>query len=118
MKEKLLATGGILSALAASSCCIIPLALVSAGVSGAWLGNLAALAPYQPIFMTIAVVCLGAGFWLVYGRKETACETPPSVPSNRNHFIKSILWVKGVLWIGAILAGLSASANFGAGLVL
>ena len=118
MKEKLLAAGGILSAIAASSCCVIPLALVSAGVSGAWLGNLAALAPYQLIFMTIAFVCLGAGFWLVYSRKDIACETSPSVPSNGDHIIKSILWVKGILWIGAILAGLAASANYGVRLVL
>ena len=66
MKEKLLVVGGVASALAASSCCIVPLALVSVGVSGAWIGHLTALAPYQPIFLVLAVGCLGAGFWMVY----------------------------------------------------
>jgi mercuric ion transport protein len=46
--QKLVAAGGVLGAFAASSCCIAPLALFSLGISGAWIGNLTALAPYQP----------------------------------------------------------------------
>jgi mercuric ion transport protein len=46
----LAAAGGLLGALAASSCCIVPLALFTLGVGGAWIGNLAALEPYQPYF--------------------------------------------------------------------
>ena len=41
----LAAAGGILGALAASSCCILPLALFMLGISGAWIGNLTTLAP-------------------------------------------------------------------------
>ena len=40
------AAGGMLGALAASSCCILPLALFTLGISGAWIANLTALAPY------------------------------------------------------------------------
>src|SRR5215467_13430664 len=43
-KAGLAAAGGILGALAASSCCIVPLALFTLGTSGAWIGNLTALA--------------------------------------------------------------------------
>ena len=35
---RLLAVGGILGALGAASCCVIPFALFLAGVSGAWIG--------------------------------------------------------------------------------
>jgi MerT mercuric transport protein len=42
---RLLAVGGILGALGAASCCVIPFALFLAGVSGAWIGNLTALEP-------------------------------------------------------------------------
>lgn len=42
-RTRLVAAGGILGALAASSCCIIPLVLFSLGISGAWIGNLTAL---------------------------------------------------------------------------
>ena len=58
---ELLAAGGMLGALAASSCCILPLALFSIGVSGAWIGNFTRLAPFQPCFVVAALVSLGAG---------------------------------------------------------
>src|SRR5258708_21257504 len=48
-RQRLAAVGGILGALAASSCCIVPLILFSLGIGGAWIGNLTALAPYKPL---------------------------------------------------------------------
>ena len=66
------AAGGVLGALAAASCCVAPLALFSLGVSGAWIGNLAALAPYQPYFIALTLVCLGVGFVMVYRRPKAA----------------------------------------------
>src|SRR5258708_16920370 len=50
-RQRLVAAGGILGALAASSCCIVPLILFSLGIGGAWIGNLTALAPYKPLFV-------------------------------------------------------------------
>ena len=35
--QKLVAAGGVIGALAASSCCILPLVLFGLGVSGAWI---------------------------------------------------------------------------------
>jgi mercuric ion transport protein len=46
-----MAAGGMLGALAASSCCILPLVLFSLGVCGAWIGNFTRLAPYQAYFI-------------------------------------------------------------------
>ena len=71
--QKLLTAGGVLGALAASSCCILPLALFGLGVSGAWIGNLTQLAPYQPYFIATAVACLGGGYWLRYRSRKIAC---------------------------------------------
>jgi mercuric ion transport protein len=71
--EKLVAAGGILGAIAASSCCIAPLVLFSLGISGAWIGNLTALAPYQPYFIAATLACLGYGYWLVYRPRKVAC---------------------------------------------
>ena len=62
--QKILTAGGVLGALAASSCCIVPLVLFGLGVSGAWIGNLTQLAPYQPYFIAATVACLGGGYWL------------------------------------------------------
>jgi mercuric ion transport protein len=71
--QALLAAGCLLGALAASSCCILPLVLFSLGVSGAWIGNFTRLAPYQPIFIAATLVCLGSGAWLVHRASRQAC---------------------------------------------
>jgi mercuric ion transport protein len=71
--EKLLTVGGLLGALAASTCCTVPLALFGLGVSGAWIGNLARLAPYQPYFIAAAAACLGFGYWLRHRSTKIAC---------------------------------------------
>ncbi len=58
---RLIAAGGILAALGAASCCVIPFALFLAGVSGAWIGNLTALEPYQPVFAAGSLGFVGYG---------------------------------------------------------
>lgn len=52
-----LLAGGV-AALLASTCCLGPLVLITLGVSGAWIGNLTALEPYRPIFISVALVAL------------------------------------------------------------
>ena len=69
--QKLVAVGGVLAAIAASSCCIVPLLLFSLGAGGAWIGNLTRLAPYQPIFVAVTLACLGCGYWLVWRARRT-----------------------------------------------
>ena len=107
--QKLVAAGGILGAIAASSCCIAPLVLFSLGISGAWIGNLTALAPYQPYFIAATLACLGYGYWLVYrpGKVEcaegTACARP--LP---NRFVMFGLIMATVLVAGAIAFDLLA----------
>ncbi len=95
-----LAAGGLIAGLLASSCCLLPLLLVSAGVGGAWLSQLTALAPYQPLFLTAAAALLGLGFWRVYGRRQVcadnqSCATPGSAVRT-----KTLLW----LGVAAVLA--------------
>lgn len=72
-RQGLAAGAGLLSALAASSCCILPLALFGLGVSGAWIGNFTRLAPYQPYFITSTLAFLGYGYWLAYRSSTRAC---------------------------------------------
>ena len=69
----LIAAGGLLGAVAASSCCILPLVLFSLGVSGAWIGNFTQLAPYQPYFIAATIAFLGYSYWLVYRSSKVAC---------------------------------------------
>lgn len=58
-----LAIGGLSAGLLATTCCILPLVFALAGVSGAWIGNLTAMSPYQPIFITIAALSISLGVW-------------------------------------------------------
>ncbi|WP_222873573.1 mercuric transporter MerT family protein [Hankyongella ginsenosidimutans] len=53
-----LATGGLIGAVLASSCCVVPLVLVTLGVSGAWIGSLTALEPYKLFFVLVTLALL------------------------------------------------------------
>ena len=100
----LLAAGGIVGGILASSCCLLPLALVSLGISGAWIGQLTALSPYQPYFLIAALTLLGAGFWQAYWRKPEVCVPNSLCAKPRSGAaIKSVLWL-GTLFVFAALA--------------
>lgn len=99
----LLAAGSVIGALAASSCCVLPLVLFSAGVSGAWIGNLTSLGPYQWVFVVITLACLAAGFYLVYRKPQTACEDgQPCARPLSGRLIKIALWIATGLVASAI----------------
>jgi mercuric ion transport protein len=68
-----LATAAVASLLA-STCCLLPLALVSVGLTGAWLANLRVLQPYSPVLIGIAIAALAfAGRSLFRGRSTLLC---------------------------------------------
>src|SRR5262249_6864576 len=78
--QGLMAAGSLLGALVASSCCLLPLVLFGLGVSGAWIGSLTRLAPYQPFFIAVTIACLGYGYWLVYPSPKRACPATRAPP--------------------------------------
>jgi mercuric ion transport protein len=97
-----LAAGGILGAIAAMSCCILPLTLFSLGITGAWIGRLTALSPYQPIFIVATVGCLGYGYWLVHRSRKADCSAGEACERRLNRRI-----VNGALWTATALVGLA-----------
>lgn len=101
-RQRLVAVGGIIGALAASSCCIVPLVLFSVGIGGAWIGNLTALAPYKPLFVAGTAGLLGYGFYLVYWKPRRACADGAAcarpLPSRS---VKLGLWTATVLVVAA-----------------
>jgi mercuric ion transport protein len=102
-QERLIAAGGLLGALAASSCCILPLVLFSLGVSGAWIGNFAQLAPYQPYFIAATIGFLGYGYWLVYRSSKRACsEGEACARPLPNRLVKAGLILATVLVVAAL----------------
>lgn len=98
------AAGGVLGAIGASSCCILPLALFSLGAGGAWIGNLTALAPYQPVFIAATLGFLGYGFYAVYWKPRRACADDAACARPLPNRI-----VKGALWIATALVAAAAA---------
>jgi mercuric ion transport protein len=113
-KVGLAAAGGILGALAASSCCIMPLVLFTAGISGAWIGNLTALAPYQPIFFAATAGFLGVGYWLVYRRPKAACADGGCARPLPHRGVKAVLWAATALVLAAVAFDYLAPVLLGA----
>lgn len=95
----MLSAAGLLAALATSSCCLLPFLLFTLGISGAWIGNLTALAPHQPIFLVFAVALLGTGFYRVYRKPTVAVCVPGSACADprANRITKTVLWSATVL---------------------
>ena len=94
---------GVLAALGASLCCVVPLVLLALGIGGAWIGNLTALEPYRPIFIGLTFLFLGLAFRQLYVTAPvctpgTACADPKVLARQR-----TIFWVVVVL-LGALLA--------------
>ena len=104
-RQGLISTGGALGALAMSSCCILPLVLFSLGITGAWIGNLAALYPYKLYFLVPTAGFLAGGFYLAYRKPNVAacesdgyCGTPISDRIN-----KTVLWTSSILVLAALI---------------
>ena len=101
--QKVLAAGSVMAALASMSCCILPLVLFGLGVSGAWIGNLTRLAPYQPYFLAATALCLGGGYWLLYRARTPACTADGACARPLPHRIVTIaLALATILAIGAV----------------
>jgi mercuric ion transport protein len=102
-RQSLMAAGGLLGALAASSCCILPLALFGLGVSGAWIGNLTRLAVYQPYFLAATLAFLGYGYWLVYRSSTRACADGEACARPLpNRLVKTSLILATILVVAAL----------------
>ena len=72
---------GIVAALGASSCCVVPLLLVSLGLGGAWVAQLRALERFFPVFVAAAIAAFGFAFYRLYFKPvpcgpEMSCASP------------------------------------------
>ncbi len=93
--------GSVLSALAASACCWIPLMLIAFGISAG--GVSAWFEQYRWLFLGLTAVLLGAGFYFVYFREPrcapgSACATPKR---RLQRFNRVMLWTATIVVIAA-----------------
>jgi len=70
--EKVAKIGTVVSAIMASACCWLPLALLAVGVSG--VGIAATLETYRPLFIVVTFGFLAAAFYFTYRSKKAASE--------------------------------------------
>src|SRR5215831_15026039 len=83
--------GGIGAAFAAASCCGLPFPLASTGIGFAWLTGLAIFsAPYRPILLIGAGVCLVGGAALLWRAHRHARACGVRRPAARNAIIAGL----------------------------
>lgn len=95
------------AALLASACCIAPLALVLVGVSGAWIGQLAAFQPYQPIFLLAAALAMAVAWRKIWRAPDCADGRACAVPEARRAQKTMFVFISALL---AIVLGFPAVA--------
>ncbi len=100
---RLLSVGGILAALGAASCCVIPFVLFTVGVSGAWIGNLTALEPYQPIFAAVSLGFIGLGAWRLRRMAKPACAEGYCATPRADRVARLGLWAATILVMIAVV---------------
>jgi len=96
--------GSLFGALAMTSCCILPLVLVSFGVGGVWIAQLTALYAYKWYTFAVAAGFIGYGFWKVYRAEAGECRdgTVCARPVNRR-IMKASLWLAAVVTAVAMI---------------
>lgn len=102
-----LATGALIGAGLASACCIVPLLLVTLGISGAWIANLTALEAYKPYVAAVTLAMLGYGFWHVYFKPKPPCEDGSYCARP-----ESARTTKLLLWLGLAIVILALSIDW------
>jgi len=90
-----------LGALAMTSCCILPLVLVSFGVSGVFIAQMGALYAYKWYTFAIAAAFMGYGFYKAY-RPLTCADGTCARPMNRTA-MRIVLWVAAAIMSVAML---------------
>lgn len=87
----------VVTAVAASVCCIGPVVAVTLGAGALTAGSIR-FEPYRPVFLTLTVALLGFAFYGVYRPSGDTCATDGPCPPAANRRATLIVWfVAGVV---------------------
>jgi len=90
-----------LGALAMTSCCILPLVLVSFGISGVFIAQMSALYAYKWYTFAFGAAALGYGFYKAYRPMRCtggACARPVD-----RRLMRAVLWSSAAVMIVAMV---------------
>jgi copper chaperone CopZ len=85
----------IIAAVLSSACCWLPLALLGLGISAAGLAKFIVGARW--VFIAIAVITLGIGFYISYRRKTACAPGEACTPSSLTGFNRAMLWASAAM---------------------
>jgi len=98
------ASSAALTSVASSICCIGPLAITLLGVNGAILG--AAIKPYRPILLGVALVLLAFAYWRFMNSRDRSDHAACSIRAMQLQ--KIVLRTGTAIWILAVIIGYAA----------
>jgi len=103
---------GAFAALGASTCCVLPLVLVSVGLGGAWVAQLHAMERYFPVFVAIAVAAFAYAFYRLYLRPAPCapgevCAAPSTRRRQRIAFWVTLIGAKALIVSPYVYAALA-----------
>jgi mercuric ion transport protein len=104
---------GAVSALGASTCCVVPLALVSAGMGGAWIAQLRSLERFQWVFIALALAAFGYAFYRLYLKPapcapDATCGAPSTRRNQRIAFWTTLIAAKALILFPLVYGSLMA----------
>ena len=99
-----------IAALLASGCCVAPLLLALAGVSGAWISQLRRIEPYSPWLMGLSIVALAVAGRGLFRRpaKAAACDVDGAGCRRVNATARRWFWIVALLALVPLAAPLVA----------
>lgn len=105
--------GSVAAALGVcSSCCLLAFMLAALGVGGAWISGFERFVPYKPIFVTVAAVLLGYGFYAVYSKPGNACSAGAGCKTCRPGRAARVgLWAATLLATSSVLGAAACRAS-------
>jgi mercuric ion transport protein len=87
--------GAVLAAIAASACCLGPVAFTALG-SGALAAASTKLAVVRPFFLTLSLLLLAAGFYRTYRPGGDRAVCAGSCPPRINRNARVLLWIAAI----------------------
>lgn len=97
--------GAVGAGVAASACCTVPLALVSAGIGGSMISTFTAMEPYRPYFIAIAVIALSMAAIREFKRsRQPDCECEEGEKRLSDNTRRSVLGIGFLVTIAFIVS--------------